>query len=183
MNILRTLAILPILIGVSSTAVSAAPIDIEAVIAELQPQTDLPIWLPDEIPQMEQVYISLDTTADSYYIGFYYIPDCTATACRYGSFSADRNGEFATSDVLNPFPRSGIPVDEIRHIRFDNGMSGQFVNTCGSYCIARVQWRLGGILYDVEIKNGRQSTVIDLANAILDGDIRAQGSVQPSLSN
>ena len=72
-----------ILIGVSSTAVNA----------ELQPQTDLPIWMPDEIPNLGQVYVSIETTFDF-----------------YASFSADCNGEFATPDVLNPpFPRGSMP--------------------------------------------------------------------------
>ncbi|MEL6381459.1 MAG: hypothetical protein AAFQ89_03100 [Cyanobacteria bacterium J06626_18] len=171
-RLLRSLIILPLLLWVNDTHVSAAPIEIERVIAELQPQTTLPIWMPDEVPGLEQVYISLYTTSGLYSIYFDLTPDCGgATYCNYGSFTAEQDGQFWTPDDLGP-------RDEIAFIRFENGMSGQFVNTCGPYCTAKVQWRLGGILYNATIKNGTQAATVDLANNILQGDVRAQGTAQ-----
>lgn len=171
---------LPLLFLVSSAVVKAAPISVEAVIAELQPRTDLPIWIPDEISEMDEVYVSYYTAPDLYSIYFDYIPDCGgSTACNYGSFTADRNGTFFTpDDLLNPVARGDIPPDEIVPIRFDNGMSGQFANFCGAYCTAQVQWRLGGILYAVTIKNGTRAATLELANNILQGEVRTQGTAR-----
>ncbi|MEM8804501.1 MAG: hypothetical protein AAGF01_00430 [Cyanobacteria bacterium P01_G01_bin.38] len=175
--VFRTLATLPFLLWVSSAAVSAAPVEVEQVIAELQPQTDLPIWVPDEVPEMEAVHISFDILPDYYVISFDHTPDCQgATACNYGYFEANRNGEFMTAEDISPIVRQGIPQDEIVPIRFGNGMSGQFVNTCGAYCSARVQWRLDGILYSAVIKNGMQEATVELANIILSGEKRASGT-------
>ncbi|MDB9528799.1 hypothetical protein PN498_22595 [Oscillatoria sp. CS-180] len=175
-HMLRALATLPLLFWVSGAPISAAPIAVEQVIAELQPQTDLPIWVPDEVPEMEEVYISFYTAPDAYSIYFDYVPDCGgATACNYGSFMAEQNGQFLTIDDLNPTVRQGMPQDKIVPIRFENGMSGQFVNTCGAYCMARVQWRLGGILYSAVIKNGTQEATVELANIVLQGEERRSG--------
>lgn len=176
-HVFRTLVTLPFLLWVSSTPVSAAPIDVEQVIAELEPQTDLPIWVPDEVPGMDEVYISFSILPDYYLINFDLIPGCQgATACNYGYFEANRNGEFITVEDLNPTIRQGMPLDEIVPIRFENGMSGQFVNTCGPYCLARVQWRLGGVLYSAVIKNGAQEATVELANLILRGEERSPGN-------
>ena len=175
----RALATLPLLLWAGSAAVSAAPINIDQVIAELQPQTDLPIWLPDEVPEMDEVYISFDSLSDYYLISFDYTPDCRGvTFCNYGHFEANRIGEFITVEELSPIVRQGMPQDEIVPIRFENGMSGQFVNTCGAFCTARAQWQLGGILYSAAIKNGTQEATLELANVILRGEERVPGTAQ-----
>lgn len=171
-RLLNSLVILPLFFWISNIPANAAPIEIETVIDELQPQTTLPIWMPDEISQLEQVYISLYIIPNFYSIYFDMAPDCGGTtACNYSSFKAKRDGQFTMVDDLGP-------RDEITPIRFENGMSGQFVKTCGPYCVARVQWRLGDILYSASIKNGTQSETVELANSILESGIRAQGTAQ-----
>lgn len=171
------LTCLPLLLGVIARPVAAAPIPVDRVVQQLQPQTNLPIWMPDAIPDMEQVYVSLSVESpSSYYINFDYIPDCEgSTACNYGYFYADRTGQFSTPADLTP-TRPGMPRNEIVPVRLINGMSGQFVNTCGAYCMARVEWRLGGVLYSAWIKNGTQAATVVLANDILEGGVRAQGT-------
>ncbi|MEO1096091.1 MAG: hypothetical protein AAFX01_14465 [Cyanobacteria bacterium J06638_28] len=176
--VFRILAVLPILLWGSTASVSAAPVDVEQVIAELQQQTDLPIWIPDEVPGIDEVHISFNVLPDAYWINFDLIPECQGvTACNYGYFEANRNGEFLTVDDLNPTVRQGIPQDEIIPVRLENGMSGQFVNICGPYCLARVQWRVEGILYSAVIKNGTQEATVELANIILQGAERVPGDI------
>jgi len=170
---------LPILLWASTASVSAAPIDVEQVIAELEPQTDLPIWVPDEVPEMDELYVNFYVQPDLYSIYFDYTADCGgSTVCNYGYFMAERNGEFITlEDLGNPSPTSQLPSPEVLPIRFENGMSGQFVNACGAYCTARVQWRLRGILYSAVIKNGTQEATVELANIILQGEERVPGDI------
>lgn len=177
---LLPLACLPLLLGVISRPANAAPIPVDRVVQQLQSQTNLPIWMPDAVPAMDRVYanVSVDSP-DSYYINFDYTSDCDgSTPCNYGYVSADRNGQFSTPADLNPQVRPGIPPDEIVAVRFDNGMSGQFVNTCGAYCMASVEWRLGGVLYTVAIKNGTQAATVALANNVLQGGDRSRQQAQ-----
>lgn len=175
----------PLLVLTMFRPVQAAPIPVERVVREMQTQTDLPIWLPDAIPEMEQVYVSFYFEPNSYLINFDYTADCGgSTACLYGYLSAERNGQFSTAADLSPLIRPGIPRDEIVPVQLANDMSGQFVNTCGPYCMATVQWKLGGILYSAAIKNGTQANTVALANAILQSGVRAQSTViEPSSSN
>lgn len=178
-HVLRALVTLPFLLWASAASVRGAPVDVERVIAELEPQTDLPIWVPDEVPGMDELYVNFYVQPDLYSIYFDYTADCGgSTVCNYGSFMAERNGEFITlEDLGNPSPPSQLPSPEVVPIRFENGMSGQFVNACGAYCTARVQWRLGGILYSAVIKNGTQEATVELANIILQGEERVPGDV------
>lgn len=171
---------------------NAASVPVDQVIRELQPQTDLPIWMPETVPSMDRVYTSVDSELDSpylegssYSINFDYTAGCNgSTACNYGYFSAVLNGQFTTAaDIINPQRRGDIPPDKIVPVRLVDGMSGQFVNTCGAHCTARVEWRLGSVLYYIAVKNGTQADTVALANAILQGGVRATGTASsPSTS-
>jgi hypothetical protein len=90
----------------------AAPIEMNRVAAKLQPQTNLPIWMPNAISKIKQDYISLTTQPGSCATSFDYTSDCNgATYCNYGYFTAVSNGQFFTPDnLLNLVDRDGIQL-------------------------------------------------------------------------
>lgn len=162
---LSVLALIPLLtLGFPGSSSADSTIPLTQVLEALEPQTQIPLLLPAAIPQMDQVYVSTDSSADSYSVNFDYIPDCNgATPCTFGGIWGLRNGSFNDPAELG----SGETVELVT---LANDTPGQVAETCGAYCTMTVLWQLDGVLYGVSVKNGLKADAIGLANdAILAG--------------
>ncbi|MDG2614821.1 hypothetical protein P7L53_01055 [Thermoleptolyngbya sichuanensis XZ-Cy5] len=156
--------LIPMLIAGCAPSLAGASIPIDQVVSQLRSQTSIPIFLPDAVPGMEEVYVHAYGNEDGYGVLFDYVADCKgATACNYGSISAERyEGTMTLAEML------GISeTDTVETVALTNGVSGQYANTCGAYCVATVVWQADGILYGVSIKNGEKEATIALANGAI----------------
>lgn len=159
----------PLLIPLSVALPSQANSRSE-VIATLENTTNVPVELPSVLPTYAdpQMYWNASGKADSYYVSFEYTPDCMgATACTLGSFSAERGGEIEPkpSDLRVNTSDSSLS-DKYEYIKLDNGYSAVYMNFCGAYCTAQVQWKINGVLYQASLKNGTKEEVLRMANSV-----------------
>lgn len=154
--------LIPMLIAGCSPSLVGATLPVEQVVSQLRPQTPIPIYLPDAVPGMEEVYVHTYGDENSYGVDFDYIADCNgATACSYGGTWAQRyEGSMTPAEIL------GIS-ETVESVELANGVSGQYANTCGAYCVATVMWQADGILYGVSIKNGEKEATVSLANGAI----------------
>jgi len=91
--------------------------------------------------------------------------------------TAERGGAFFNPDELGP-------RDQIASVKLAQGIQGQFINTCGAYCLAQVAWQSQGVLYRAGIQNGRKEAVLALANsAILGGVRKHRAATKPVVQN
>lgn len=162
---ISVLACVPLLIlGFPGSSSADSTIPLTQVLEALEPQTQIPLLVPATIPQMDQVYVSTDGSADSYSVNFDYISDCAgATPCTFGGIWGLRNGSFYDPAEMG----SG---ETIEPVTLANNTPGQVAETCGAYCTMTVLWQSDGVLYGVSIKNGLKEDAMGLANdAILAG--------------
>lgn len=138
-------------------ALADVPFPVSELVPQMFNETSVPILLPTRLPFSEQVYFSGQVGTDEYSVEIYHTPDCTATACYIGAIQAERGGEFSTP------PTDGI-MPEFKNIQLFGGTKGIFVNTCGPYCTASVEWEYEGVLYRVTMKNGSQGELEQIAN-------------------
>jgi Bacterial SH3 domain len=134
------------------------------VVPRLQEATQMPILLPSQVP-MDEVFLDVEAESDRYYVGFDYRPDCrSATACHYGEIMAEQSGSMS------------VP-ENAEEVALTDGTPAYFFSTCGAHCTASLQWRYGGVMYRVMVKNGTKEGTIALANsAMLRGDRRSVSS-------
>jgi hypothetical protein len=59
-------------------------------------------------------------------------------------------------------------MPEFRNIKLFGGTKGIFVNSCGAYCTALVEWKHEGVLYRVTMKNGTQKELEQIANLAIE---------------
>lgn len=137
------------------------PFPIAKVLPKLKGKTTVPIFLPAQLPALEDVKedYAIEVARNSYSVEIYLAPDCRAGACYFGSFSAERNGQFTEP--------SDLPRDTFRIIQLATGLKGVFYNGCGAYCTAIVEWKSKGVLYRVTGKNGQQAELVKLANSAI----------------
>ncbi|MBF2085289.1 hypothetical protein [Thermoleptolyngbya sp. C42_A2020_037] len=154
--------LIPMLIAGCAPSLAGAPIPVDQVVSQLRPQTPIPIFLPDAVPGMEEVYVHAYGDEDSYGVDFDYVADCNgATACSYGGTWAQRyEGAMTPAEILGM-------SETVETVTLTNGVSGQYANTCGAYCVATVMWQADGVLYGVSIKNGEKEATIALANGAI----------------
>ncbi|MBD3887330.1 hypothetical protein IFO70_37790 [Phormidium tenue FACHB-886] len=141
---------------------------IAQVISQIDRATDVPIYLPESVP-MDQSYLDISTTANSYRVDFNHTPDCGGTACYFGSIQAERGGQLSS----NPFSdRAARDLGGIREtfetVQLSDGTLAQFINGCGAYCTAVLEWQSQGVLYQVTVKNGTREMLLAIANSAVE---------------
>jgi hypothetical protein len=115
-------------------------------LAEVQPQTPVPILLPDRMPsEFEALHPSGAGSRTGYSIGLASAPDCGgATACFVADFSAEKGGR--------PYG--------IRPATLANGRKGRFKPlTCGASCSPpSIAWSERGVAYTIQASVGDRRT-------------------------
>jgi len=135
-------------------------------LASIEEGTAIPIYLPEVYPTSEMLYINGLTTPDGYYLTLDYTPDCNgATACTMGNLTGEQDGYRYTESDLEP-------GDRLETVPLANGNTGQFVNLCGAYCSAILQWEMQDVLYTVYLKNGTLEEVVQMANSAIEAGPR-----------
>ncbi|MEX0272423.1 hypothetical protein AB3R30_25240 [Leptolyngbyaceae cyanobacterium UHCC 1019] len=165
-------SVLPIVALVSSAYPSIAEesysgirIPVEEAAAKLKARTNVPIFIPDMIPIgiEEDVHITLKSNDRGYEMNFGFIPDCNGqTYCHIGSITAERGGQFS--------PKSGARIYEGVQLR--GGMKALHTQFCGAVCQANLEWKVGGVLYRINIKNGVYESLIGAANSAVNAGQR-----------
>lgn len=130
----------------SGESVPVAPV-FRDVLAEVAPQTELPVLLPSQlsVPEDPPIYATAEASADRYAIELAFSPTCRgATACFYGQFAAKRtDGDYY-----------GVGESFAETVELANGVTGEFnPMTCGASCAPPVlEWSLDGVRYRMELK-------------------------------
>ncbi|MBD3885406.1 hypothetical protein IFO70_27150 [Phormidium tenue FACHB-886] len=150
--------------------------------AQISRGTDVPIYLPDRLP-MEQGYLDISTTANGYRVDFNYTPDCGGTACYFGSIQAERGGQLSPNPFRDYAPRDlGGIREAFELVQLSDGTPAQFINGCGAYCTAVLEWQSQGVLYQVTVKNGTREMLLAIANSAVEAGARtAQTSAHPAV--
>lgn len=130
--------------------------------------TKIPVFLPKE-PLYGggiQLFFTTEVTQPNRYeIGLYTFPGCTAGACTFGSLSGERGGKLSTRSP--EFPR-----DTYQKVTLAGGIRGQFINSCGAYCTAMVEWLNNGVLYQITGKNADRDGLVRYANEAIQAGAR-----------
>ncbi len=135
------------------------------IAAKLKARTTIPLLIPEFIPigVEEPIHITFGGNASSYEMSLDYTPDCNgATYCHLGSIRAEKGGEFAS--------KSGAKVYEGVQLR--GGMKGLYTEFCGAQCQALLEWKLNGVMYRIQIKNGVYETLVGAANLAINAGQR-----------
>jgi hypothetical protein len=115
-------------------------------VADVKPQTPVPILLPDNFySDFDPVYASGTGSRKGYSIGLAAAPDCGgATACFAADFSAQKGSK--------PFGRGKVTLTKGRHGRFQP-------LSCGGSCSPpSISWKERGVTYSIQAKVvGKQS--------------------------
>lgn len=148
-----------VLSPVAASAQTQFPVN--DALADIRGGTVVPIYLPEVYPASDPLYVSGLTSPDGYYLTLDYTPDCGgATACNMGNLTAEQDGYRYTESDLEA-------GDRLQTVPLANGVTGQFVNLCGAYCSAILQWDMEGVLYTVYMKNGSMEDVVEIANSAI----------------
>ena len=132
-------------------------------------RTQIPVFLPNQplrAGELQLFFTSQVPHPHRYDIGLYLFPGCTAGACSFGSFSAERGGKLAT-------PSREFPRDTYQKVTLAGGIQGQFVNSCGAYCTAMVEWVNNGVLYQITARNGDRDGLVRYANEAIQAGARS----------
>ncbi|MBE9127605.1 MULTISPECIES: hypothetical protein [unclassified Coleofasciculus] len=119
---------------------------------QLQQQTDVPIFLPSELPPFkQQIYVNSYAGRNAYSIALRLQQNCDGIpACTLGSFSA------------KPVDSAYSPVDWLtQEILLAKGIQGYFTpSRCNSFCLpSTLEWVWKGMTYRIELKGiGRNVT-------------------------
>jgi len=173
----------PLIGGLAALSIfSVAPRSLADVVVPLNQAlvqiegTQVPILIPSVVPNVSETYVRGRGTIEGYVLDFSFTPTCDGTVCHYAWISAERDGKLLYSQINRG--------DTIASVQLAQGMQGQFINTCGAYCLAQVAWQSQGVLYRAGIKNGRKEVVIALANsAILGGERRNAAATKPGVQS
>jgi hypothetical protein len=138
---------------------------VDEVVDGLKPKVTVPLYVPSTLPIESEikVYWAAKPTESGYSLDFQYTPDCNGvTACYLGSIVAERGGQFSPKDEARVY----------RSVRLSNGMKGLYTEFCGVVCQANFEWKLNGVLYRVNVKNGQPDAVMGIANSAIAGGVR-----------
>ncbi len=152
-------------LGFATRSLADATVPIEKALAQIQGKTQVPILIPSVVPNMDEMYVIGEATSNGYSLNFSFTPRCGGTACNYAWMDVQRGGALFDAAHMNP-------RDTLEKVELANGIHGQFANTCGSYCLATVQWQSQGVTYNATVKNGKKETAIALANSAIQGGVR-----------
>jgi len=140
------------------------PMPLASLLPKIKRKTTVPILLPGEIFSFDlPIDYDLQGDRDHYELSLYLTPGCRAGACYVGSFTAERQGKLTPAPEITELNSR----DTFRKIRLANGIEGIYVNVCGAYCTAAVEWQSQGVVYRVVGKNGYQPYLVKLANSAI----------------
>lgn len=132
----------------------------QPLLARLKAGTEIPIRLPQEIPDGGEspLYASLnEISPDHYSIELAFVPDCYgATACRFGEVSGEKKT-----------PRTPAPSGQ--KLTLTGGITGYFTPAvCGANCSdATLMWEQDGIRYTIALKAGRRESLQRMAESAI----------------
>lgn len=138
---------------------------VDKVVDGLKSEITVPLYLPSDIliESESKVYWAAKPTESGYSLDFQFTPDCNgSTYCYIGSIVAERGGQFS--------PKDGARV--YRSMQLSNGMKGLYTEFCGAVCQANFEWKISGVLYRVNVKNGQLDTVMGIVNSAIAGGVR-----------
>lgn len=144
---------------------SSISFPVREILSEIQGKTRVPIFLPSQLPFSEKIYLKSGVETKGYSVEMNSRPNCNGTPCYLGSISAERGGEPAQA------PPRGFR-SEFKTIQLAGRTQGVFYNGCGAYCTALVEWQYRGVLYRVTMKNGREETLVQIANSAIEAGPR-----------
>ncbi|MEG4289977.1 hypothetical protein Q5692_02030 [Microcoleus sp. C2C3] len=143
-----------------SVAVAGTAVPVSQILPKLKGKTQVPIFLPSQLPISQKLYYQSQAITDSYTISMEYTPDCRgAGACSFGEIRGQKGGEFSTK-------LEGV-TKTLKNVQLADGVKGVFHNGCGAYCTATLEWKSQGFMYTVAIKNGLESDLILIANSAI----------------
>lgn len=156
---------LPLVTLVAHPAIAEVTVPVQKILPDLQ-DTQIPVLLPDHLPfDSDPLYFNSTATSEGYEVSFEYTPDCQqATPCYLGSLSAQQNGKSIDTTLEG--------TREVKAIELSDGTTATFVNFCGAYCMARLEWQTDNVLYTITLKNGEEGDLIEIANAAIESGIR-----------
>ncbi|HEY9631582.1 MAG TPA: hypothetical protein V6C84_30185 [Coleofasciculaceae cyanobacterium] len=151
------------------SALAEIVVPVEQVIGQLSQSTDVPILLPTELPvDFREVYLEAQSNTEGYNVSFYPNPACRAGACYYGGIEAKRGGQLSENPFTLRAPRDlGSIQESFETVALADGTQAQFINQCGAYCTARLEWQSQDVLYQVTVKNGRRDDLVAIANSAM----------------
>ena len=164
---------LEVIIPPATSGPREVPPTFQAVLAQLE-TTGVPLMLPSDFPVEEGLppiypYVYM-AQPGQYEMSLDYGADCHgAGACHYGSLAGKK------VDSSEPVSTLEFVFDPGRaqKVTLANGIEGYFTESvCGASCSdATVLWIYNGFQYLVGLKAGRQSDVLNLANATIENSI------------
>ena len=149
----------------SGNSRSSISFPVREIVSQIQGKTRVPIFLPSQLPFSQKIYLKNRVETNGYSVEMGHIPNCNSTPCYIGSISAERGGEPAQA------PPRGFR-SEFKTIQLAGRTQGVFYNGCGASCTALVEWQYQGVLYRVTMKNGREETLVQIANSAIEGGPR-----------
>lgn len=141
-------------------AVADAAVPVSEILQKLKGKTQVPIFIPSQLPVSQKLYYQSQGKPDSYTVSMEYIADCKgAGACSFGEIRGQKGGEFSTKI-------EGV-TKTLKTVQLAAGVKGNFHNGCGAYCTATLEWKTQGFMYTVAIKNGREADLVKIANSAI----------------
>jgi serine/threonine-protein kinase len=144
---------------------SSISFPVREILSQIEGKTRVPIFLPSQLPFSQKIYLKNRVETNGYSVEMGHIPNCSSTPCYIGSISAERGGEPAQA------PPRGFR-SEFKTLKLAGRTQGVFSNGCGAYCTALVEWQYQGVLYRVTMKNGREETLVQIANSAIEAGPR-----------
>ncbi|MGL5065326.1 MAG: hypothetical protein ACRC62_35595 [Microcoleus sp.] len=141
------------------------PTPVSEILPQLKGKTQVPIFIPSNLPNSWKVYYRGTATTDTYRISLELTADCRGSgACTLGEIRAQKGGDFSTN----------IPgvTKTLKNVQLTGGVKGVFHNGCGAYCTANIEWKNRGFLYTIAIRNGKEPDLIYMANSAIQSGIR-----------
>ena len=145
----------------SGNSRSSMTFPVREILSQIEGKTRVPIFLPNQLPFSQKIYLKSRVETQSYSVVMSHIPNCNSTPCYIGSISAERGGEPAQP------PIRGFR-SEFKTIQLAGRTQGVFYNGCGAYCTALVEWQYQGVLYRVTMKNGEEKMLVNIANSAIE---------------
>ena len=145
----------------------------QPVVAQLE-STGVPLMLPSDLPVGEDLpplhpYI-FTIRPGEYEMSLDFGADCRgAGACHYGSLTGKKVDSSAPVGTRNFV----FEAERAQKVTLVNDIEAYFIESrCGANCDdAKVFWIYNGFQYMVGLKGGRQSDVLNLANATIENSI------------
>lgn len=143
----------------------ANSVSVKEILPKLKGKTNVPIFLPTELPFNDRIYYGVNAKKDSYDVTLDLTANCQgSTPCSRGAISGEKGGDFIT-------PMDGV-TKSYKNVELVGGIKGIFHNGCGAYCTATLQWKYQGFLYSVYLKNGLEKDTIAIGNSAIKAGVR-----------